>query len=79
MPATPAQTTQGAAASAANAARVEACREGQDEHVLEMLQATCSAKGKWSVKAAHAAHKQQGGGMSLPTFYLVAGRLRDRQ
>ncbi len=47
--------------------------------MLEMLQATCSAKGKWSIKAAHAAHKQQGGGMSLGSFYLAAGRLRDTQ
>ncbi len=66
----------GVEASAANAARVEADREGVEAHVLEMLQATCSPTGKWNVKAAHAAHKQQGGGMSLQSFYLTAGRLR---
>ncbi len=38
----------------------------------KMLQATCSVNGKWSVRAAHAAHKQQGGGMSL-------GRTREGQ
>ncbi len=62
-----------------NAARVEAGREGVDAHVLEMLQATCSPKGKWSIKAAYAAHLEQGGGMSQPSFYLAAGRVRDRQ
>ncbi len=60
----------GMIAGAENAARVEA---GQDAHVLEMLGATCSAKGKWRVKAAHAAHKQQGGGMSLGTELLPCG------
>ncbi len=65
----------GTAQSAANAARVEAGREGLEAHVLEMLQATCSAKGKWNVKAAHAAHLQQGGGMSQQSFSLAAGRL----
>ncbi len=48
-------------------------------HVLEMLQATCSVKGKWSFKAAHAAHLEQGGGMSYEAFRIAAGRLRDRQ
>jgi hypothetical protein len=55
----------GVAASAANAARVETGREGVEAHVLEMLQATCSFNGKWNVGAAHTAHKQKGGGMSL--------------
>ncbi len=62
LPATPAQTAQGTAQSAASAARVEAGREGLEAHV--MLEATCSAQGKCNVKAAHAAHLQQGGGMS---------------
>jgi hypothetical protein len=50
-------------------------------HVLQakVLQATCSAKGKWNVKAAHAAHVEQGGGISIVSFQLTAGRLRDRQ
>jgi hypothetical protein len=52
---------------------VEAGREG----LLEMLHATCSPKGNWNVRAAHAAHKQQGGGMTLRSFQLAAGRLRD--
>jgi hypothetical protein len=69
----------GIAASATNAARVEAGREGVEVHVLQMLQATCSPTGKWSFKAAYAAHKQQGGGMGQDSFYLAAGRLRDRQ
>jgi hypothetical protein len=73
------QATHGPAHSAENAARVAAGREGLEAHVLEMLQATCSAKGKWNIKAAHEAHKQQGGGMSRDSFYLAAGRLRDRQ
>ncbi len=68
---------QGTAASAVNAARVEAGREGLEQHVLEMLQANCSAKGKWNIKAAYTAHKQQGGGMGRASFYLTAGRLRD--
>jgi hypothetical protein len=63
----------GIAASAANAAAVAAGREGVEAHVLEMLQATCSPTGKWGVKAAHL---QQGGGMSLASFQLAAGRLR---
>ncbi len=48
----------------------------QGGHVLEMLQASRFRNGKWNVKAAHL---QQGGGMSLISFSLTAGRLRDRQ
>ncbi len=34
-----------------------------------MLQATCSPTGgEWSIKAAHTAHQQQGGGMGMNTF-----------
>ncbi len=69
----------GTGQSAENAARVAAGREGQEAHVLQMLQATCGPTGKWNVKAAHATHKQQGGCMSQVSFYLAAGRLRDRQ
>ncbi len=68
----------GITASAANAAAVVAGREGVEAHVLQMMQATCSPTGKWSIKAAHAAHLQQGGGMSQISFSLAAGRLRDR-
>ncbi len=56
---------------------MEAGREGLEGHVLEMLQATCSSTGKWSFKAAHAAHLQQGGGMSLNSFSIAAGRLQE--
>jgi hypothetical protein len=79
LPATPAQTAQGSAVSAENATRVAAGREGVEAHVLQMLQATCSSTGKWNISAAYATHKQQGGGMSNSSFYLAAGRLRDRQ
>ncbi len=53
---------------------MEAGREGLEAHVLEMLQATCYPTGKWNIKAAHAAHKQQGGGMSRDSFYRLEGQ-----
>jgi hypothetical protein len=78
LPATPAKIAHGSATSAENAARVEAGRKGVEAHVLQMLEATCSPTGRWSIRAAYTAHKQQGGGMSLSSFQLAAGRLRDR-
>ncbi len=70
LPNTPAQVAH--AQSAANAAAVEAVREGLEAHVLEMLQATCSAKGKWNISAAYAAHMQQGGATYDRQTFTVA-------